>query len=45
MQVKNEDEYYHTFKTPQQQDAKIANMTKRESTGEVKLLANKMAQL
>ena len=45
MQVENEDEYYRAFKTPQQQAAKIADMTKLESAGEVKLLANRMAQL
>ena len=43
MWVKNENEYYDSFKTPQ--DAKIADMTKPESAREVKLLANRMAQL
>ena len=45
MKVENEDEYYRPFKTPQQQDAKIADMTKPESAGDIKLLANRMAQL
>ena len=45
MQVKNKDEYYRAFKTPQQQGVKITDMTKPESAGEVKLLANRMAQL
>ena len=42
MQV-DDDEYYRVFKKPQLRAAKIANMTKPESVGEVKLLANKMA--
>ena len=45
MQLENEDECYHAFKTPQQQDVKIANMTQPKSVGEVKLLASRMAQM
>ena len=45
VQVKDDDEYYRAFKAPQQPAAKIADMTKPESAGEVKLLANRMAQL
>ena len=45
VQVEDDDEYYRAFKTPQQPAVKIADMTKPESVGEVKLLANRMAQL
>ena len=43
IQVEDDDEYYRAFKTPQQPAIKIADMTKPESAGEVKLLANMMA--
>ena len=45
VQADDDDEYYRAFKTPQLWAAKIADMTKPESIGEVKLLPNRMAQL
>ena len=45
VQVEDDDEYYRAFKTPQQPAIKIVDMTKPVSAGEVKLLANRVAQL
>ena len=41
-----EDEYYQAIKgAPPQPPAKLVNLTKFESSEEVKILANRMAQL
>ena len=45
MQADDDDEYYRAFKTSQLWAAKITDMAKPELAGEVKLLANWMAQL
>ena len=39
----DDDKYYRTFKIPQLQAVEIGDMTKLESAGKVKLLANRMA--